>query len=157
LRLIALPLRSAALAAALSALLAACSPAEPNAPAAQSDPDGMLGAWSVEFRGGDGVAYVGTLDVLNRTGPGTYRGDLKLGYTDSTGADKGVEEDASIEVHGNHVAVTCSKPVVLTEDSDYVPDNFYLTRQGRSMLKGYEKDVAKIDGTVTLTRQAGVR
>jgi hypothetical protein len=144
-------LRAAVLVTGLAAL-AGCSVAEPQSTADAGDADGMLGNWAVDLRGGDSITYTGTLEVLKSTGPGSYRGNLRLEFTANDGEQEAVEEDAYISVHGSQVAVTCRKPVVVTENGEYIPDNFYLTRHG-SVMTGVEKDILSIGGTVTVTRK----
>jgi hypothetical protein len=135
------------------AALAACGQVELDAASEPPDTDGMLGTWAVDFRAGDGVTYLGTLDVLKSTGPGSYRGNLRFEFTSERGDDEAVEEDAYISVQGRQVAVNCRKPVVVTENGDYVPDNFYLTRQGGNVMKGIEKDILAVGGTATFTKK----
>lgn len=111
-------------------------------------------SWAVDLRGRDGITYTGTMEVNRSVGAGAYRGYLKIGFEDPAGHYEAVQEDALITVEGNHVTVLSSRPVVITENGEYVPDNFYLTRQGGTVLQGIEKDVLQVGGTVTLTRNA---
>jgi hypothetical protein len=130
-------------------VLSACHPAAP---------DGLIGLWSVEFKGGDGVAYSGTLEVTESTGAGLYKGSLEMQFKANDGNVEysAVHEDAWITVDGSTVTVNCTKPVVLTEDTEYIPDNFFLTRLSQNVLKGYEKDIKSIGGRVTLTKVRGL-
>lgn len=114
----------------------------------------LMGHWSVQYHGGDGIAYSGVLDVARSTGAGLYSGTLQLGFRGPRRlADTLVMEDAQITVQGSQVTVNCTKPVVLTEDSEYVPDNFVLRRLRQNVLKGYERDILSINGTVILTKE----
>jgi hypothetical protein len=146
------------LAAALTAL-AACDPASPSVSAASSQavtsgPDGMMGQWSVEILGFDGLTYSGVLDVTQRTGDGLYKGDLALQFQQQSGGQSSeVEQDARVTVDGNTVIVICTRAVVVTEDADYTADNFLLMRSGPNLLKGYDKDTHSIVGNVTMTKK----
>jgi hypothetical protein len=112
-----------------------------------------MGPWNVLLLGGDGITYEGTLNVAERTGEGLYKGELLMQFSSAAGnRTSTVEEDAEISVFGDTIMVICKKPVVVTEDADYLPDNFLVTRSGPGELKGIEKDVESIGGTVTMTK-----
>jgi hypothetical protein len=113
-----------------------------------------MGPWDVRLLGGDGITYLGTLNVAERTGDGVYKGDLLMQFSAAGNRTSTVEEDAEITVNGDTIMVICRKPVVVTEDADYLPDNFLVTRSGPGELKGIEKDVEAIGGTVTMTKIA---
>lgn len=154
-RVIANLLPAALLALGLAGLSACGNRA---APAAAAAAEGLAGSsWSVDLRGRDGITYSGTMEVIRSLGAGAYRGYLKIGFEDPDGVYEAVQEDATITEEGDHIIVISSKPVVLTENGEYVPDNFYLKRQGSNVLQGYEKDVLSIGGTVTLTKNLNAK
>ena len=153
-RSLGMSLPPAVLLAALT-VLAACHPSADHSAASSPSPlaDGLMGAWAVQFRGGDGITYSGTLEVSKRTGEGAYRGDLLLRFKLDDSGYSEVEEDARITVEDGRIIVICAKPVVLTEDTEYVPDNFLLARVSQNVLKGYEKDVISVGDNATMIRK----
>ena len=103
----------------------------------------ILGSWSIDWQGAN-AHYTGTLSVDRQLATNKFHGWVELRWA----GNNHVQQEAEITVSGEQVLINCFNPSMET----WVPDNFFLTREGRRM-DGYSIDDQGRKGSrITLTK-----
>lgn len=113
----------------------------------------MLGEWLVDYVSPNGYTANGSLRVTQNLGGGNYRGMLVLGYTNTEGVAKRVQQDAMVTVQGNTVTVNGSNPVYLLGTGKYNADNYTLTIASSNLMRGNNTDAKGVGGAVVISRK----
>jgi len=113
----------------------------------------MLGEWLVDYVSSSGYTANGSLRVNQNLGNGNYRGMLVLGYTNSEGVAKRVQQDAMVTVQGNTVTINGSNPVYVLGTGKYNADNYTLTIASPNLMRGNNSDAKGVGGVVVISRK----
>ncbi|CAN7358843.1 DUF4189 domain-containing protein [Polaromonas sp. LjRoot131] len=113
----------------------------------------MMGEWLVDYVSPTGYTANGSLRVSQNLGGGSYRGVLVLGFTNTEGESKRVQQDAIITVQGDSVTVNASNPVYLLGTGKYNADNYFLTVSSANLLRGKNSDTKGVGGAVVISRK----
>lgn len=113
----------------------------------------MMGEWLVDYVSSTGYTANGTLRVRENLGNGSFRGVLVLGFTNSEGQAKRVQQDAMITVQGDTVTLNGSNPVYLLGTGKYNADNYTLNIGSQNLLRGQNSDAKGAGGAVVISRK----